>query len=123
MGGAAAFGAAAATIGLACSAAERHWEPTNTSSACTANVARANLDFAMKDIAGRAVKLADYKGKVLLLDFWGPDCVPCIHAIPHLNGWQQRLGGSGLEVIGIAYDFNETSRSPQEFVEKVKPVT
>ena len=50
--------------------------------ACPANAKKANLNFTLKDLNGRNVKLSDYRGKVLLLDFWATWCVPCKVEIP-----------------------------------------
>ena len=48
-----------------------------TAPACSADAKRANLNFVLKDIANKNVKLADYRGKVILLNFWATWCVPC----------------------------------------------
>ncbi len=46
-------------------------------------------------------KLADYKGRVLVLDFYATWCVPCRQSIPHLIDLQGRFGSQGLEIVGL----------------------
>ncbi len=46
-------------------------------------------------------KISDYRGKVLILDFWATYCPPCIEEIPHLNGLKEKYGAEGLEIIGL----------------------
>jgi len=53
---------------------------------------------------GRKAKLDDWKGKVLVVNFWATWCAPCRKEIPEFVRMQTRLGGEGLQFIGIAID-------------------
>jgi len=48
-----------------------------------------------------AIKLADLKGKVVLVHFWTYPCINCIHTIPHLNDWYQKYSNKGLVIVGV----------------------
>ena len=69
--------------------------------ACPANAKKANLNFTLKDLTGRDVKLSDYRGKVLLLDFWATWCVPCKVEIPAFVDLYKTYKAKGFEVIGV----------------------
>lgn len=59
--------------------------------------------IALKDLTGKIIKLSDFKGKVVLLNFWATWCVPCAAEIPELIKWQNEYKSRGLQVIGITY--------------------
>ncbi len=79
---------------------------------CPADAKRANLNFTLKDVQGRNIRLADYKGKVILLDFWATWCGPCKIEIPWFIEFQKTYGPQGLQVIGVSVD---------DTVEKLRP--
>jgi peroxiredoxin len=98
---AAAAAVAVAAIGLGCSAADNDRGHTATGSACAAGAPHANLGFTLRDINGRDVQLADFKGKVLLLDFWATWCGPCRIEIPGFIEMYNKYKPRGLEVVGV----------------------
>jgi peroxiredoxin len=71
---------------------------------CPVDAPVANLDFTLKNIENADVSLADYKGKVILLDFWATWCGPCKIEIPGFIEMQNKYGPDGLQVIGISID-------------------
>lgn len=79
---------------------------------CDAAAKPANLSFTLKDTAGRQVKLADYKGKVILLDFWATWCGPCKVEIPWFVEFQNKYGGQGFSVLGIVVQDSEDKVKP-----------
>ncbi|HUB77750.1 MAG TPA: TlpA disulfide reductase family protein [Bryobacteraceae bacterium] len=63
-------------------------------------------DFALKDADGKTVHLSDYKGKVVLLDFWATWCGPCRIEIPWFEEIERTRKDKGLEVLGVSMDDN-----------------
>jgi len=61
-------------------------------------------DFAGIDIHGKALKLSDYRGKYVLLDFWASWCVPCRKGNPHLLQLYSKYKRKGFEIIGVSDD-------------------
>lgn len=69
--------------------------------ACPVNARKANLNFTMQDIDGKTVKLSDFSGKVLVLDFWATWCVPCQVEIPAFIRLHEKYRTRGAEVVGL----------------------
>ena len=61
-------------------------------------------DFELQDLAGNPVRLSDYEGKAVLINFWATWCGPCRAEIPELVKIQKEYGGSDFTVIGISLD-------------------
>ena len=71
--------------------------------ACKAD-GQANLNFTVKDMNGASVKLADYKGKVILVNFWATWCPPCKAEIPGFIELYDQYKDKGLVILGVSGD-------------------
>jgi len=54
--------------------------------------------------SGQPVTLANYKGYVLIMDFFATWCIPCKESIPHINSMNRKYGKQGLQVLGVSVD-------------------
>ncbi len=61
-------------------------------------------DWQLKNLEGKPVKLSEFKGKVVLLNFWATWCPPCREEIPDLVSLQRQYAARGLVVLGISMD-------------------
>ena len=64
----------------------------------------AEPELTLKDLDGKDVSLSEYKGKVVLVNFWATWCEPCRVEIPWLIAMQQKYGPKGFVLLGIALD-------------------
>lgn len=64
-------------------------------------------DFELATLDGRKVKLSDYRGKAVVLNFWATWCAPCKTEMPWFVDLQKQYGKEGLTVLGIAMDDTE----------------
>lgn len=72
------------------------------------------------ELPGRAepIKLNDYRGKFVYLDFWASWCGPCKQSFPWMNELQSKFGGKGLRVIGVNVDTKP--EDAQKFLSQIK---
>lgn len=87
----------------------------------TAQGTRAGLkkapDWTLLDMAGTEVSLSDFKGKVIILDFWATWCPPCRAEVPHFIELYNEYKDRGLEVVGISLDA-DVQKAVSEFVKE-----
>ena len=69
------------------------------------------------NLEGKAVSLSDFKGKVVVLDFWATWCAPCRDEIPGFVELQKQFGDKGLVVIGVSLD-QEGAAFVQKFTQQ-----
>ncbi len=75
-------------------------------------------DLAFKDASGRDLRLADWRGRTVLLNLWATWCVPCRREMPALDALQALLGGNDFEVVAVNID----TRDPQKPLTFLKDV-
>ena len=85
--------------------------------ACMANAKQANWDFKLKDIDGKEVELASFKGKVVLLNFWATWCGPCKAEIPGFVELQEKYRDK-LTIIG--YSVDDTAELAKKYAAQYK---
>jgi cytochrome c biogenesis protein CcmG/thiol:disulfide interchange protein DsbE len=61
-------------------------------------------EFELADLSGKKVHLSDFKGKVVILDFWATWCGPCRMEIPEFVKLQDKYRDKGLEIVGLSLD-------------------
>ena len=61
-------------------------------------------DFSLKDLGGHTVSLSEFRGNVVIIDFWATWCRPCLAAIPHLKELYAAHHDKGVVILGVLYD-------------------
>jgi thiol-disulfide isomerase/thioredoxin len=74
-------------------------------------------ELALRDLQGREHRLADYRGKVVLVNFWATWCEPCREEMPAMQRLQERLAGKPFVVLAV--DFGEGEPRVRGFLEKL----
>jgi peroxiredoxin len=64
-------------------------------------------DFEEKDVDGKPLSAAKYKGKVVLIDFWATWCMPCVQELPNVRKVYEDYHAKGFEIIGISLDSDQ----------------
>jgi peroxiredoxin len=63
-------------------------------------------EFALQDLSGKTVRLSDYAGKVVIVDFWATWCGPCRAEVPDFVRLQSKYRDKGLVILGLSLDEN-----------------
>jgi thiol-disulfide isomerase/thioredoxin len=115
-GGDAAAGACKPAMELA-----RKVAPFAKGEVAAVNIAKSPLsvpDLAFQDATGKALTLADWRGRTVLLNLWATWCVPCRKEMPSLDALQAKLGGANFEVVTVNIDTRDVEK-PKTWLKEV----
>ncbi|MEW6157978.1 MAG: TlpA disulfide reductase family protein, partial [Verrucomicrobiota bacterium] len=73
-------------------------------------------DFKENDLEGKPLSIANYKGKVVLIDFWATWCGPCVQELPNVLKAYEKYHNKGFDIIGISLDKDKAALT--SFIEK-----
>jgi peroxiredoxin len=92
------------TVFIAGQASEAAGQPRVRAVLQPATVRKPAPNFALSDASGATIKLTDYRGKIVLLDFWATWCGGCKEEIPWFSEFQRTYGGKDFAVVGVSLD-------------------
>jgi thiol-disulfide isomerase/thioredoxin len=78
------------------------------------------IDFSLKDLNGKTVKLSSLKGKVVILDFWASWCGPCKKELPALDAVAAKYKADKKDIVILAVNIDKDKKKAQEFLKSVK---
>ncbi len=93
----------------------------NTRGAATPSNVASDSGFAnspFKTLDGAIISTADWKGKVIVLNYWATWCIPCRSEIPEFNKMHQDLSSKGVEVVGISLDGDDATDAVKQFLKQ-----
>jgi thiol-disulfide isomerase/thioredoxin len=95
---------------LAVPASSMQGDQTDGSTAASfVNDAKALPPLNLQDFDGKAIPSDQFRGNIIVLDFWATWCVPCIAEIPTLNKLQEKYGAKGVTVLGVTMASGEAA--------------
>ena len=80
--------------------------------------AGATPPLALSDLNGKPVKLADYRGKVVMVQFWATYCPPCLKEMPSMTRLQQKLAGKPFVILAV--NMGETEKEVKDFLARMQ---
>src|SRR5262245_43692130 len=76
------------------------------------------LNVAIEKLDGSTFKLADFRGKILVVDFWESNCAPCVRLVPKLARLSKQYRDKGVEVVGLTSDEKSEQSNVVNFLKK-----
>ncbi|MBK6795835.1 MAG: TlpA family protein disulfide reductase [Acidobacteria bacterium] len=77
------------------------------------------FDAPITRMDGSTFRLADFKGKVVMVDFWATYCPPCVKQIPQLAELSKRYKDKGLEIVGLTTDEKTDQQKVEDFIKRL----
>ncbi|MBI4166356.1 MAG: TlpA family protein disulfide reductase [Acidobacteria bacterium] len=84
--------------------------------AAPVRVGGAAPDFTLPKLEGGDVSLKDFRGRVVVLNFWATWCPPCVEEMPSLNSFAEQMGSEGVTVLGVSVDYD--AKALRQFVQR-----
>ena len=78
--------------------------PGPETAAPAASIGEPAPDFTLEDLDGEPFTLSDYRGEIVVLNFWATWCLPCLAEMPDFEALHQQFGNDGIRVVGISQD-------------------
>ena len=79
-------------------------------------------DYAFYDSSGKALKIADFKGKVVVMNIWATWCAPCVTEMPTLARLQAAYAGKPVEVVAVSIDSESSATKASLFIAQQAPL-